>query len=204
MHATRRPHPFSDKDWLYEWKYDGFRCLVRKRGVSVELISKQGKPFNGSFPDIEAAVAVVPGDFVWDAELAVGDAKGSASFARLQTRARISLAKNVVAAARQQPARLYVFDMLASAKVDLRNQPLIERKARLRDCFENTDTLVFSSSVIGAGTEIFSLVREYGFEGMVAKRLASPYRAGRSLDWIKIKDRNYERRAALGWGASST
>lgn len=199
MHSTLRSRPFSDKSWLYEWKYDGFRCLVRKEGASVLLISKQGKSFNRSFPEIVAAVTAVPGDFVLDAELAVADAKGREAFKRLQDRARLSVVKNVVAAARRHPARLYFFDMMASDDVDLRDLPLIERKARLRDCFDNTETLVFSSSVIGDGEQVFSLVRQYGFEGMVAKRIASPYRAGRSTDWIKIKDRDYERQAAHGW-----
>ncbi len=199
MHSTLRQRAFSDEDWLYEWKYDGFRCLVRKEGTRVDLISKQGKPFNRSFPEIVAAVCALPGDFVLDAELAVADAKGPEAFKRLQDRARLSLLKNVVAAARHDPARLYLFDIMASGDADLRDLPLVERKAHLRDCFDNTDTLVYSSSVVGDGESVFALVRRYGFEGMVAKRISSPYRAGRSNDWIKIKDRDYERRAAHGW-----
>jgi bifunctional non-homologous end joining protein LigD len=69
MLATVRKRPFSDPDWLYEWKYDGFRCLVRKTSSRVELLSRNGNSLNTSFPDFVEAVSLAPGDFVWDGEL---------------------------------------------------------------------------------------------------------------------------------------
>ncbi|BFG80786.1 hypothetical protein PTKU46_88200 [Paraburkholderia terrae] len=110
MLATLRSRPFSDKEWLYEWKFDGFRCFVRKSRERVDLLSRDGNRFNGSFPDIVDAVATVPGEFVWDAELAVGAARGKDSFSSLQQRARTTSLRNVPVAARRCPARLYVFD----------------------------------------------------------------------------------------------
>jgi ATP-dependent DNA ligase len=65
------------------FKYDGFRCLVRKVGSRVELISRNGKPLNRSFPDAVAAVERLPGSFVWDAELTVDEPTGQSSFERL-------------------------------------------------------------------------------------------------------------------------
>jgi bifunctional non-homologous end joining protein LigD len=200
MIATLRARPFSDKEWLFEWKYDGFRCLIRKHGKQVDLISRTGKPFNRAFPDIVEAVAAVPGDFTWDAELAVGDGKGPLSFDRLQQRARTTSLKNVGAAARSCPARLYLFDLLTAGDCDLRELELVERKNRLRDTFDDTATLVYSNAVVGVGTWVFEQVQYYGFEGMVAKRMASSYTRGRSTNWIKIKNPGYDRPAALGWG----
>jgi ATP-dependent DNA ligase len=55
MHATLSRRPFSHDDWLYEWKVDGFRCLVDKWGDEVAITSRQGKPFNHSFPEIVEA-----------------------------------------------------------------------------------------------------------------------------------------------------
>ncbi|HKR43337.1 MAG TPA: DNA ligase [Paraburkholderia sp.] len=193
MHASRHPRPFSNPDWPFEWKYDGFRCLVRKCGAQVELVGRQGKTFNLSFPEVVAAVAAVPGDFVWDAELATGAGRGVEAFRLLQDRARLKLAKNVIVAARQNPARLFLFDMMIGGGRDLRALPVPERKAHLRDAFEDTPTLVFSSSIIGAGEAVFDEVQRHGFEGLLAKRLASPYRAGRTKDWLKIKDSAYGR-----------
>ncbi|KAA1013226.1 DNA ligase [Paraburkholderia panacisoli] len=192
MLATLRSRPFSDPDWLFEWKYDGYRCLVRKTGDHVELISRIGNPLNVSFTDIVQAVAAVPGDFVWDTELAIGSGRGS-EFGLLQQRAKTISPRNVPAAVRRCPARLYVFDMLANRR-DLRGLPLIERKRILRDSFDDTDALSFVSGIIGDGVAVFGLVQTHGFEGMVAKRLASPYVRGRSRDWLKIKWAGYSRK----------
>ena len=200
MHATRRSRAFSHADWVYEWKYDGFRCLVEKasNGV-VTLTSRQGKSFNRSFPEVVDAVAAIPGDFVWDCELAIDNARGPESFSQLQTRAVTTSPRNVPAAARQHPARLFIFDMLAAGKRDLRNLWLTERKARLRDTFENTPRLIYVTDVAGVGELVFEQVAIHDFEGMVAKRKASIYMRGRSLDWIKIKNAEYSRPAALGF-----
>ncbi|WP_236674307.1 DNA ligase [Paraburkholderia hospita] len=204
MHTTLRATPFSAEGWLFEIKYDGFRCLTRKEGSRVDLVSKQGKPLNPSFPDIVAAVESVPGDFVWDAELTVDDSKGRPSFERLQTRARTSVPMKVRAAARDNPARLYVFDVLASDGLDLRVLPLAERKDMLRDSFDDTGTLIFVRGVVSAGVWVFQQVRAHDLEGMVAKRLASIYQRGKSRDWLKSKYSDYGRPAALGFGHSRT
>ncbi|MFX1767924.1 DNA ligase [Paraburkholderia sp. A1RI-2L] len=204
MLATLRRRAFSDKDWLFQWKYDGYRCLVKKqRERGVELVSREGKSLNRSFPEVVAAVAALPGDFVWDSELAVGGARGEEAFAQLQQRARTNSPKSVPAAVRRCPARIFVFDMLVSEGVDLRGKPLVERKEMLRDSFEDTSTLVYVTDVEGVGELAFEQAQLHDFEGIVAKRKASTYVRGRSLNWIKVKNGSYTRRAALGFGASA-
>src|SRR4051794_37926006 len=141
MLATLHRTPFSDPDWLFELKYDGFRCLVCKAGSQVKLWSRNGNLFNGSFPDIEEAVSAVPGDFAWDAELTVDDDAGRSSFERLRQRAVTKTPKNVRAAAKADPARLYIFDALSVGEADLRALPLTKRKLHLRRSFDNTPTL---------------------------------------------------------------
>jgi bifunctional non-homologous end joining protein LigD len=199
MLATLRTRPFSDPAWVFEWKYDGYRCLVRKHDDRVDLISREGNSLNRSFSDVVTAVAQVAGNFVWDAELTVDDQTGHQSFERLQKRAKTSVASTVRAAMRQHPARLYLFDMLTVEGEDIRPLSLLERKHELRESFEDTGTLVFVNGVIGAGQQVFELVKTHGFEGMVAKRLSAPYRRGRSSDWLKIKNAGYGRPAALGF-----
>lgn len=87
MLATLCKRPFSDDEWLFEIKYDGFRCLVRKAGPHVELVSRQGNLLNGSFPDVVQAVAEQTMDFVLDAELTVDEPNGRSWFEQLQRRA---------------------------------------------------------------------------------------------------------------------
>jgi bifunctional non-homologous end joining protein LigD len=200
MLATLHRTPFSDPDWLFELKYDGFRCLVVKAGVRVELWSRNGNLFNGSFPEVVKAVEGVPGDFAWDAELTVDDDAGRSSFERLRQRAVTKTPKNVRAAAKSDPARLYVFDALSIDGADLRGLPLTERKLHLRRSFDNTRTLIYASGIEGEGKMVFDEVEGLGLEGMLAKRMDSTYQRGRSRDWLKIKYSGYGRPAALGWG----
>jgi bifunctional non-homologous end joining protein LigD len=200
MLATLYPAPFSCENWIFELKYDGFRCLVRKAGSRVELLSRNGKPLNRSFPDVVAAVERLPGSFVWDAELTVDESTGQSSFERLQLRARTSLALRVRAAAKLHPARLYVFDLLAAGARDVRALPLSERKEMLRDTFDDTAALVYVTGIVTAGAWVFDQAVTHDFEGMVGKRLDSPYQRGRSDHWLKVKHQGYSRPAALGWG----
>ncbi len=147
-----------------------------------------------------AAVLAVPGDFVWDAELTVDNPNGSSAFDRLQKRARKSLPLRVQTAAREHPARLYVFDVMAIGKRDLRGLPLLERKHLLRASFDNTAQLVFVNGVVEMGEWVFAQMKAHDFEGMVAKRLDSLYQGGRTHAWQKVKYSGYSRPAALGWG----
>jgi bifunctional non-homologous end joining protein LigD len=200
MLATRRSAPFSHPGWLYELKYDGFRCLVKKQDDRVELVSRPGNSLNRSFPDIVDAVFGIPGNFVLDAELTVDKPTGQSDFEQLGKRARTSIASRVRAAAVAHPARLYLFDMLAIGTRDLRGLPLLERKAHLRDSFDNTDSLVFVNGIADAGEWVFEQVALHDFEGMVAKRVDSRYQRGRTNDWLKVKFAGYSRPAALGFG----
>jgi bifunctional non-homologous end joining protein LigD len=200
MLATLRPAPFSQSGWLYELKYDGFRCLIRKQDDRVELVSRTGNPLNRSFPDVVDAVFGIPGNFVLDAELTVDKPTGQSDFEQLGKRARTSIASRVRAAALAHPARLYIFDMLAIGARDLRGLPLLERKAHLRDSFDNSDTLVFVNGIADAGEWVFEQVALHDFEGMVAKRVDSRYQRGRSNDWQKVKFADYSRPGALGFG----
>ncbi|HIH2751713.1 TPA: DNA ligase [Burkholderia lata] len=200
MLATLHRRPFSGTDWLFEWKFDGFRCLVKKERERVELVSREGNSFNRSFPEVVAAVAAQPADFVWDSELAVGGARGQEAFDLLQQRAKTTSPKNVPAAVRRCPARIFVFDMLALEGVDLRRKPLVERKEMLRDAFDDTPTLVYVTDVEGVGELVFEQAQIHDFEGMVAKRKASTYVRGRSQAWLKVKNPSYSRPAALGFG----
>ncbi|WP_260853842.1 DNA ligase [Paraburkholderia sp. BCC1886] len=200
MLAIREHRVFSRDGWLFELKYDGFRCLIRKKRERVELISRQGNSLNQSFPDMVEQVARVKGDFVWDAELTVDEATGQSSFDRLQKRARASLPRSVKVAMQNHPARLYVFDIMTAGKRDVRALPLVERKEILRDSFENTSGLVFVTGIVAAGEWVFEQVKAHDFEGMIAKRMDAPYQRGRSRDWIKLKYEHYSRPEALGFG----
>lgn len=200
MLATLAKAPFSREGWIYEIKYDGYRALVRKDGSQVELISRNGNWLNPSFPDVVSALEAVPGNFVWDAELTVDEQNGRPSFELLQKRARTRVPLRVRAAAHQYPARLYVFDILASGRQDVRHLRLVERKAILRESFEDTRVIVYANGVEQHGELAFEHAAKLDLEGVMAKRLDSLYHGGRTSHWLKMKNQNYSRPAALGWG----
>jgi bifunctional non-homologous end joining protein LigD len=200
MLATLGKRPFKDPDWIFELKYDGYRCLVRKSGDLVELLSRNGNELGGSFPDVAAAVASIPADFVLDAELTVDEPNGRSSFEWLRRRAVTKTVGAVRAAAARHPARLYFFDALCIGDEDLRGLPLEERKGHLRELFDDTKTMIVATGIVGEGRWVFEQAAAHDLEGMVAKRLDAPYQSGRSRDWIKVKNPDYSRREALGWG----
>lgn len=155
MLATLNKHPISGDDWLFELKYDGFRCLVRKAGKRVGLVSRPGNLLNASFPDVVEAVAALPRDFVLDSELTVDETTGRSSFERLRKRAVTKILSRVRAAIAEHHARLYLFDARSLDGVDLRALPLIERKKSLRESFADTQSLIYASGIVGAGEWVF-------------------------------------------------
>jgi bifunctional non-homologous end joining protein LigD len=185
---------------MFEVKYDGYRALVRRTGGKVELISRNGTSLNESFPDVVAALEEVPGTFVWDAELTVDEQNGRPSFEFLQWRARNRTPMAVRAAMQKHPARLYVFDFLSSGHHDMRRMRLVDRKAALRESFADTKTIVYANGVEEHGELAFEHATKLDLEGVMAKRLDSPYEAGRTREWLKLKNQVYSRPAALGFG----
>ncbi|MDR5806546.1 DNA ligase [Caballeronia sp. LZ001] len=200
MHGTLAPGPFSREGWIFEVKYDGYRALVRKIGGSVDLISRNGKSLNEHFPEVVAAVKAIPGSFSWDAELTVNDGTGRTSLERLQRRTRNRHPMSLHAAATEDSARLYVFDMLAWGHHDMRRMRLFDRKAMLRESFADTMVIVYVDGIEEQGELAFERAARLDLEGVMAKRLKAPYSAGYTRDWLKVKNPNYGRATApINW-----
>jgi ATP-dependent DNA ligase len=119
--------PDSAGQWQYEPKWDGFRCLAFKAGDEVDLRAKSGKPLGRYFPEVVSMLRVLTAtDFVVDGEIVI-EVNGALSFDALQMRlhpAESRIRKLSV----ETPARLILFDMLASADVSLVGQPLSARR----------------------------------------------------------------------------
>lgn len=134
-----------------------------------------------------AALSSLPErDVVLDGEVVTLGGRGRPSFQRLQQRfqaRRIEAAR----AAREHPAALFVFDVLRVGRRDVRPLPLLERKAILRDLLPPGPVLRYVDHVLGVGESFFEEARALGLEGIVAKRVDSPYVGGRSRDWRKVR-----------------
>ena len=174
MLATLVVKPFSSPGWIFEEKYDGDRILAYKEGSRVTLLSRNAKARSDRFPAIVAAVAgLAPRAIVLDGEAVVFDSKNISRFQLLQQ-------------GRGKPVYV-VFDCLYCNGVDLRKTPLMDRLKVLRHWVKSGPSLRLARRLNADGLQAFVQVRKAGFEGLVAKDLASPYIAGRSSFWRKVK-----------------
>jgi DNA ligase D-like protein (predicted ligase) len=175
---------FGD-DWLLERKFDGERCVARKDGDTVRLESRTGKELTGNYPEVRAAVAAQhAGELLLDGEVVAFDADQT-SFTRLQQRLGVTApsAELIVAF----PVVYCVFDLLEHDGEDLRGRPLLERRATLTRSVRPRTGLRLSEAWRDDSQRRFDDACRSGWEGLIAKQADSPYSAGRSRDWLKLK-----------------
>lgn len=198
MKAVLVHAPFSDPAWLFERKLDGVRCGVIRLAGSVRLLSRSGELLNGTYPELVEAVELPGPDLIADGEI-VAFEHGRMSFARLQRRMQIHDPER----ARRTGVAvfLYLFDLLELDGGDLRPRPLLERKRALRVAISFGGRIRFTPHRVGDGVGAYRYACAHGWEGIVAKRADSPYRPGRSRDWLKIKCSRRQELVIGGWTA---
>ena len=173
--ATRLP---DGADWMYELKFDGYRFLGAKAGRATRLWSRAENDFTSRFPAVaEALMGLGAKSALVDGELVVTDEVGRPSFQLIQN------------ADETTPVRAFLFDLLELDGRDLRGEPLDARRALLAAILpKRPDVLHLSSALAGEPESILAEIAERGLEGIIAKRLRSPYEAGRrSGAWVKVK-----------------
>jgi bifunctional non-homologous end joining protein LigD len=186
--------PPSGADWVYEIKLDGFRMMVRRNPAGVRLLTRNNYDWTGRFPLIaEAAGALRARSFLIDGEAVACDGDGLPVFDRLRYR--------------RQDGRLFLFafDLLELNGGDMLREPLEVRKATLASVLaKGRSGLRFNDHCDDLPADVvFRHACKLGFEGIVRKRLGSPYRPRRSRDWLKLKNPNtpaVKREAEEDWG----
>jgi ATP-dependent DNA ligase len=180
-------------EWQYEPKWDGFRCLLSRHGSKVELRSKSGEDLTRYFPElIDAALELKAAEFLLDGELVVPRGKAF-SFDDLLQRIHPA-ASRVRKLAQETPALFLAFDLLATAKdTNLSAQPLAQRRPALeafaKSQFNSNPTFRLSQT-----SRSFLTAKKWlaqaggGCDGVIAKRLDLPYRAGSRDGMQKIKN----------------
>ena len=174
MLATLVGEPFNRAGWTYEEKYDGDRILAYKEGQRVRLLSRNEIDRTDRFPGIASAIrGLRPGTLLLDGEVVVFDNKSVSRFQLLQ---------------RGEGNPVYaVFDCLFQDGHDLRREPLSARQAVMEKVVVSSKDLLIAHKLASNGVEAFRVARHHGYEGLVAKDLSSPYVAGRSKKWLKVK-----------------
>ena len=196
MKATLIREPFSDPGWLFERKLDGIRSGVVRADGAVELISRGGETLNRAYPELVDDLEGRGPDLVGDGEI-VAFERGATSFARLQRRMQI---RDPEQARRSGIAvYLYLFDLLELEGRDLRPRPLRERKRALRRALPFGGRVRWTPYRVGDGEAAYRHACAHGWEGVIAKRLDSPYVPDRSRDWLKIKCESGQELVIGGW-----
>jgi ATP-dependent DNA ligase len=175
--------------WAYEPKWDGFRSLAWG-GPEPRLDSRKSKPLLRYFPELLPLLDRLPGDAVIDGEIVHVRADGRTDFDTLSQRIHPAESR-ITMLARETPARMVAFDLLAAGGEDLRERPFTERRARLTRLWDELD-LVDDWALTPSTTDHATAARwmvEYdsaGCDGIVAKRLDGPYVEGRR-EMVKVK-----------------
>jgi ATP-dependent DNA ligase len=179
----------SGDGWLFEPKWDGFRCVVFRDGDEVELGSRNERPLTRYFPELPAALrAALPERAVVDGELVVPGTTGL-DFDALQQRIHPA-ASRVNRLAEETPAHFLAFDLLAVGDEDLRERPMVERRRLLEAALRPEPTVHLSPATTDRDTASawFSQFEGAGLDGIVAKRVEQAYRPDERV-MIKVKHR---------------
>jgi len=176
-----------------QYKYDGFRTQIHKDGQQVSIFSRNLENMSQMFPEIiEGTRKQVQADSViLDAEsLAYNPA--SEEFLPFQETTRRRRKHHIEALAQEMPLKAFVFDILYKDGASLLEKPLVERMKILEETIQPDDILMLTSNHIVRDTKTLSLLFEEaiskGLEGVVVKKLESPYEAGaRNFNWVKLK-----------------
>ncbi len=180
--ATLVDEPPRDADnWLYEIKFDGYRMVARVEGKKIALVTRNGNDWTHKLPKLaEALQSMELPDGWYDGEIIMPSAHGTADFQALQGAFDSSRTGDIV---------YYLFDLPYCAGYDLREVPLVERRAVLeRIVLRKPHGKVRFSAVFDAPPdEVIASACKLGLEGVIAKRKNSAYVTRRSSDWIKLK-----------------
>ena len=193
--ATLVREPPSGDDWIFELKFDGYRLLARREKDQVVLRTRAGHDWTHRFSRIAREVAKLPvNQGMFDGEVVIMAPDGTTDFQALQNLLKRGDDVNLV---------YYVFDMPYCDGLDLTHLPLIERKQRLKAILDALGTkdgpIRYSDHLQGSGAKVFEHACRSVVEGMVAKRIDSPYEQKRSATWVKLKCAKRQEFVIGGW-----
>lgn len=182
--ALLKAKPPKGDDWLFEIKWDGYRIAVHIELGRVRILTRGGHDWTHRFPAITAAVKNLPfATAIIDGEAVVMDDEGRSDFGLLQKSLGGRSGKSSAA-----DAILMAFDLLYFDGHDLRAVELSSRRKMLEDLLSTKPPgIMFSETIEADADALLASACGLGLEGIIAKHRDSPYRSGRTGDWLKIK-----------------
>jgi len=200
MLATSSTLPAPGDRWAYEVKWDGVRAIATVSGARTTIAGRHGRDATPAYPELGAPAGVEAHEVVVDGEIVAFDDEGRPSFERLQQRMHVRDRSAAARLAGTVPVVYCVFDLLWLDGEDLTALPYSERRRRLASLDCSGGCWMVPPASIGDPAPIRALVEARGFEGVMAKRVDSPYLAGRrSSTWIKAKAYRRQEFVVVGW-----
>ena len=173
---------------LYEPKWDGFRAIVFRGEDEVYIQSRELKPLDRYFPEVqEAALEQLPPQCVLDGEIVIATRRGL-DFDALQMRLHPA-ASRIAKLAKETPASFVAFDLLAADGIDLRENPQVERRARLERLLSSVKPPIHLTPLTKDPAEATEWLKRFegaGLDGVIAKAASTPYQPGKRV-MFKIK-----------------
>lgn len=180
--ATLVDKPPAGDEWFHELKLDGYRLICHVNRAQIRFWTRNQKDWTAKFPTLAKAVKPLRlTSAILDGEVVALDAKGRASFQKLQQHINKNQAAGLM---------FHIFDLIYLDGFDLTRCPLRERKRVLAELFERVpedSPLRYSDHVEGNGVAMFKQACKFGIEGIVSKLAESRYESTRSRNWLKIK-----------------
>ena len=182
--CTAVEQPPSGRSWCHEIKFDGYRGQLRVEDGEATLKTRKGLDWTRKFAAIVKEARALPNVMI-DGEIVALDHNGAPSFSALQAALSDGKTDDLV---------FFAFDLLFADGLDLRRLPLIERKARLEKCLvggkrKKTSSIRYVEHFAGDGDSVLQSICRLDLEGVVSKKLDSPYSSRRSESWTKAKCR---------------
>ncbi|MCQ9147631.1 MULTISPECIES: non-homologous end-joining DNA ligase [Brucella/Ochrobactrum group] len=196
------PRPPKGPDWGFEVKWDGYRLAIHVEPNRLRVLTRGGHDWTPRFNHIaQAALDLGHASMILDGEAVVLDDSGRSDFGALQRALGGRGGKRFAA-----ESLFYVFDLLYLDGRDLTGMPLRERRAKLASLLSARPSPVirFSETMEADGEAFFKIACAHDLEGIIAKRLDSPYRPGRHGEWQKIKCIQSDSFVIVGFEPSTT
>ncbi|TDE01495.1 non-homologous end-joining DNA ligase [Jiangella asiatica] len=201
MAATLSTLPPDQENWAFEIKWDGVRAIAYGEPGRLRLFGRNLREFTKQYPEIRPMMNDVGARrVVLDGELVAFDDQGRPSFQRLQPRIHLTADADIRRQQRAIPVVYVIFDLLYLDGRSLLRLPYEERRQELAGLGLGGPNWQVPDYQRGDGDALLDATRRQGLEGVVAKRLASRYQAGkRSRDWLKIKNVLEQEVVVGGW-----
>jgi bifunctional non-homologous end joining protein LigD len=178
MLATLVDEPFTDSEWQFELKLDGYRTLAYLNNGEVDLRSRKNNSFNKQFDTIQKALMEWNINAVIDGEVVVLNEEGRPDFNKIQ----------LWDTQREGNLVYYIFDLLWIDGLNMMNEPLYLRREILKQLMLESGIIRYSDHIDDIGNDFFEIAKKNNLEGIVAKKKDSVYIPdSRAKTWLKIK-----------------